>query len=325
VPDEGGMESDKKATAPSSEKTAWDKAAIVLQPVGGLLTALAVAFVGILGSTYLNRSQSQEAKLRLYTELMSRREQSDTSLREEMFKSIVGTFLTPSTARLEQKVLSLELLAYNFHESLELAPLFKHVRREVEESTDPRKAEYRRRLETVAKDVAGKQIEVLQENGAAGESGIDLEDLKAHPEGIRVFDRCFPLHSEEVAQTLLREQSAGAANPDDNPRCIRADVMEMDQQTQRLRVRLESATPGGENVDQLFWVDYYDLPMVANTHLSHDQRFAVVLRKFTETSAQLAFVYFSGSHAGLKDKPFYDDMLHQLELEPEPGGRLTRR
>jgi hypothetical protein len=137
---------------PDPEKTGWDKAAIILQPVGGLLTALAVAFVGILGSNYLDKKQAQEAaatqkseaqdaKLKLYTELMSRREQSDTALREDMFKSIVGTFLTPSTAKLEQKVLSLELLAYNFHESLELAPLFKHVRREVVESKDPQKQE----------------------------------------------------------------------------------------------------------------------------------------------------------------------------------------
>ena len=93
-----------------SGKTGWDKAAIILQPVGGLLTALAVALLGILGSNYLekNRSEeaklrqhaeSQETKLRLYTELMSRREQSDTALREDMFKSIVGTFLKAQDAR----------------------------------------------------------------------------------------------------------------------------------------------------------------------------------------------------------------------------------
>ena len=300
------------------EKTGWDKAAIVLQPVGGLLTALAVAFVGILGSSYLDRSQSQDAKLRLYTELMSRREQSDTALREDMFKSIVGTFLTPSTAKLEQKVLSLELLAYNFHESLELAPLFKHVRRDVEDSKDPQKVEYRARLEKVAKEVAGKQIEILQESGTSGESGIDLEERQAHPEGKKVFDNCFPLHSEDVPKVAV-DHSSAVGKPDENRRCIRASVMEMDAKTQGLSIRLESTTPEGENVDQLFWVDFYDLPMVDNTRLSHDQRFAVVLRKFTKTGAQLAFVYFPGSHAGLKDKPFYDDMLHQLELTPEPG------
>jgi hypothetical protein len=314
---------------PDPEKTGWDKAEIILQPVGGLLTALAVAFVGILGSNYLEKSraqdekiseqnQSQDAKLKLYTELMSRREQSDTALREDMFKSIVGTFLTPSTAKLEQKLLSLELLAYNFHESLELAPLFKHVRREVEESNDPQKQKYRTRLEKVAKEVSGKQIEILQESGALGERGIDLEDIQAHPEGKTVFDECFPLHAEDVASAAVAPPSA-APKPAGNQRCLRATVMDMDPNTQGLSIRLESTTPEGENVDQLFWVDFYDLPMVDNTRLSHDQRFAVVLRKFTKSGAQLAFVYFPGSHAGLKDKPFYDDMLHQLELTPEPG------
>jgi hypothetical protein len=302
---------------PDPDKTRWDKAAIILQPVGGLLTALAVALLGVLGSKSLDKSQSQDAKLRLYTELMSRREQSDTALREDMFKSIVGTFLTPSTAKLEQKVLSLELLAYNFHESLELAPLFKHVRREVDESKDPQKADYQARLEKVAKEVAGKQIEILQESGTSLEGRVDFLDLQAHPEGIKVLDKCFPLHSEDVAKEDIRDQSATLGKPDEKPRCVRATVMEKDPTTQGLSIRLESTTPEGENADQLFWVDFYDLPMVDNTRLSHDQRFAVVLKTFTRDTAQLAFVYFPGSHAGLKDKPFYDDMLHQLELTPE--------
>ena len=156
---------------PDSGRTGWDKAAIILQPVGGLLTALAVAFVGILGSNYLEKNQSEEAKLRqhaesqetklrLYTELMSRREQADTALREDMFKSIVGTFLKAPTTELDQKVFSLELLAYNFHESLELSPLFKHLRREVGESrkTPKEKAEYTKRLEHAAQEVARRQI-----------------------------------------------------------------------------------------------------------------------------------------------------------------------
>jgi hypothetical protein len=103
------------------EKSGWDKVAIVLQPVGGILTALAVALVGILGSSFLNQRQDHEARVSLYTQLMSQRETSDTALRQEMFKSIVGTFLTKSTAQVEQKLLSLELLAYNFHQSLELS------------------------------------------------------------------------------------------------------------------------------------------------------------------------------------------------------------
>jgi hypothetical protein len=305
----------------NTEKSGWDKIAIVLQPVGGLLTALAVAFVGIMGSTYLNRSQSQDAKLRLFTELMSRREQSDTALREDMFKSIVSTFLNPSTARLEQKVLSLELLADNFHESLELAPLFKHVRREINESKDPRKLEYHKRLENIAKEVAGKQIEVLQESGAFVESGMDLQDVQAHREGLTVLDKCVALHSEDVFRMGTMNQASTTGELDGSHRCIRADVMETDAAAQRVLIHLQSTTLEGENVDSYFWVDFYDLPMVNNTRLSHDQRIAVVLKKYDETSAQLGFIYFPGSRASVKDKPYYDDMLHQLELEPEPSDK----
>lgn len=303
------------------EKSRWDKTQIILQPVGGLLTALAVAFVGILGSSYLDRSQEHNARLSLYTQLMSQRETSDTALRQEMFKSIVGTFLTKSTAQLEQKLLSLELLSYNFHESLELSPLFKHVQREIEESNDKQsqKAQYLQRLEDVAKEVAGKQIEILQESGTSRERGIDLEEVRSHPEGVRVFEQCFPLHAEEVFKQAAKAQSSTVGKPPENLRCISAAVMDMDSKTKGLNIHLTSTTKDGESVEELFWVDFYDFPMVDNTHLSHDERIAVVLREFNEANAQLAFVYFPGSHAGLKDKPFYDDMLHQLALEPEPG------
>jgi hypothetical protein len=299
-----------------SEKTPWEKLHILLEPIGGLFTALAVAFVGILGSTYLDRSQQHNARVTLYTQLMSQRESSDTALRQEMFKSIVGTFLTKSTAQLEQKLLSLELLSYNFHESLQLSPVFKHVQREVQTLNDkqPEKAVYLSRLEDVAKEVAGKQIEILQESGTSRERGVDFDDLHAHPEGLRVFEQCFPLHAEDVAR-LIDNKSVTQPVLSANARCISADVMDFNTKEKRLYIHLTSTTKEGESVEELFWLDFYSFPMVDNTHLSHDERIAVVLKEFNEANAQLAFVYFPGSHAGLKDKPFYDDMLHQLSLE----------
>ena len=300
-----------------SAHTGWEKVRIILEPIGGLCTALSVAFVGILGSTYLDRSQQHNARVTLYTQLMSQRESSDTALRQEMFKSIVGTFLTKSTAQLEQKLLSLELLSYNFHESLQLSPVFKHVQREVQSLGDkqPERAIYLSRLEDVAKEVAGKQIEILQESGTSRERGIDFDQLHAHPEGVRVFEQCFPLHAEDASKLPADKQSSSASTANDNPRCISADIMDIRLKEKKLSVHLTSTTKEGESVEELFWLDFYSFPMVDNTHLSHDERIAVVLKEFNEANAQLAFVYFPGSHAGLKDKPFYDDMLHQLALE----------
>src|SRR5260370_37854909 len=131
--------------------------------------------------------------------------------------------------------------------------------------------------------------------------GVSFKKMQL--EGKGVLDNGFTLHSEY-------SRLGNSANKE---RCIFVDVIDKDLQAQALRIRLASNTPQGESVDQLFWLDFYDLPMVDNTRLSHDQRFAVVLTRFSETGATLAFVYFPGSQAWLKDKPFYYEMLIPLE------------
>src|SRR5262249_55183366 len=66
--------SQEVAVTSSPKRDVWDKLAIILQPVGGLLTALAIALFGYFSSAYLNRNQAIETNTRLYSELMSRRE-----------------------------------------------------------------------------------------------------------------------------------------------------------------------------------------------------------------------------------------------------------
>ena len=67
--------------APSSDESRhvkvrdkWDKIQIIMQPLGGLFTGLAIALLGFKSSEYLNRRQSIETNTRLYSELMSKRE-----------------------------------------------------------------------------------------------------------------------------------------------------------------------------------------------------------------------------------------------------------
>jgi hypothetical protein len=81
---------------PKPQRDAWDKADIIFKFVGALGTAIVVGLVGIFGSSFLAQRQEAETNLRLYTELMSRREEADTSLRKEMFNSIITNFLKPS-------------------------------------------------------------------------------------------------------------------------------------------------------------------------------------------------------------------------------------
>jgi hypothetical protein len=79
--------------------------------------------VGYLLNSSISTSQTRDSNLRLYADMMGRREEADSALRKDMFKSILDTFVSSSPSAKgepEEQVLNLELLAYNFHESLDL-------------------------------------------------------------------------------------------------------------------------------------------------------------------------------------------------------------
>src|ERR1043165_5879165 len=141
--------SDVKPTE-KKEKDFWDKVDVVLRPLNGLLTALAVALLGYYTSSIVRQQETRDSNERVYTQLMSSREQAESSLRKDMFLSVISVFLRPEAGGLEAKMLNLEMLAYNFHESLNLKPLFAHIDRQLMESKDPAKAVYVGRLNQVA-------------------------------------------------------------------------------------------------------------------------------------------------------------------------------
>lgn len=287
----------------NEKKDWWDKADILFKVA---VVPIVLAFFGILANSWLERRQEIEAKTRLYAELMSKREEADTSLRKEMFKYIIETFLTPKSAGHEQKVLALELLAYNFHEALDLTPLFKHVRQGIPETPATNK-EYVDRLEKGATDVAGKQIEALEEAGGKLDGTVDFEELAKTPQGLKVIEGTLAMRSEGMYDSR-------AASP---KREFKVHVLTSDMRRKELRLKLEVSTPreGGQGVDTLhsvFWVGFFDFPMLDNTRLSNGDRCAIVLRRFQSSSAEITLVYFPATRASLKDKPYYDEVLSSL-------------
>lgn len=287
--------------APQQTKDKWDKIRIILGPLGGLLTALAVAIVGFFGSRVLEQRQTLDSNYRLYSELMSKREESESLLRKDMFKSIIDSFLRDGSAQnsLDVNLLNLELLAYNFHESLNLKPLFVYLEKASQAEKDPvKKNELLRRLERVAQEVARKQMLVLEAAGKKFERTIDLESLKLSPGGLQLDE-----------DTLTVEGIK---------RNIRVVVLEADAVTHNIKVRLEirtlnNATKAEEMANTAeFWVGFFDFPMIDNTRLSNDQRCAVVLTGFEDFSAEISVLDYPGSHASLKEKPYFDEIIHNL-------------
>lgn len=285
------MSEDKK------HKDHWDKAAILLAPIGGLLTAFAVAFVGMKGSQLLERRQSLDTNARLYSELMSRREEAEASLRKDMFQSIISSFLTPTSNSLSARVLNLELLAYNFHDSLNLKPLFLEVQRQLRRSTDPDKADYLARLNRVAREISAKQLFALEGKGRSFRRTVDLEALAA----------------------------AGAAGLPLDPETVTVDgqtfevglrVLKVDPEQQQLTVRMRVTVPDGSaalpDSRANFTVGFYDFPVIDNTRLPSGVRCAATLANFSPVAADIVTVCFPGEYASLKDRPYYDEVIQKL-------------
>lgn len=290
---------------PTQGKDRWDKADIVLKPLGGLLTAFVIAALGYFGTSYLDSQQQIEARTRLYAELMSKREEADSAIRKDMFNTIISKFITAETALPEDKVLALELLAYNFHDALDLSPLFKHVYRAIFNSSASgslnrhEKERYLERLEKTAREVAQKQIAALEEAGVKLDGAIDFEELKDRPQGVEVFEG-----------TLQKDGKL-------RKREFAVQALWADRQKKEIHLVLDIKTPRGDSGDadslhSVFWVGFFDFPMVDNTRLSNGDRCAIVLRKLTQSSAEMTLVYFPGSRASLKDKPYYEEVMDFL-------------
>ena len=277
----------------------WKKLEILLAPVGGLLTAISVAVIGSMGAYILNKKQESDTRSKVFAELMSQREQAETVMRKDMFAQIMDGVLKPEKSSPDLAVLNMELLAYNFHESLNLKPLFSYVRRHLPAS----EKHWQTRLDQAAADVVRNQLLVLEEVGRKFDRTIDLNALNRDPNGVTLDPERLTLSGIERVIHLV---------------ALKADIP-----NQKVQFRLEITTlkPSPETKSVTFWVGYYDFPMIDNTRLSADQRCAIVLDNFCEDSecmAEVTVVLFPGSRASLQEKTFSEDVIRQLR-KPEPS------
>ncbi len=291
---------------PGQKKDGWDKAGIILSPLAGLMTALTIAAVSYIASDYLNRNQENEAKTRLYTELMSRREESESALRKDMFTSIINSILG-ATSTLDEKILQLELLAYNFHESLNLTPLFTYLdRKNKKETTDPSlRVGFRDRLYNMSREVTNKQVSSLE--GVASTEKFNYCYDTINCAGMETTFSCTFLDS------ICTEKEC-----DSIQHIVRLTILKMDTLYRSVDVRLNVCTRVGDSEDKCvnpaFTIDFFEFPMIDNTRLINDKRCAVVMRDFDTINKfiEIDIIFFPGTHSSLKERPYYDDIVAKL-------------
>ncbi len=304
---------------PGKEKRdKWDKIQILMHPIGGLITALTIALVSYFGSSYLSKRQDNESKIRLYTELMSSREQAESDLRKDMFNSILGTILK-ETNSLDEKILQLELLAYNFHESLNLMPLFVYLNRQIaNEKNDKRKEEFRSRLFKMARDVTSKQISTLEGGATAKKEMIIMIPPDDSAKYVKGLSQELPISWEETSVIEDTVKTGDDVKVYKRVIILNALGYNVDESSVSLRLDVDTYIDGKSDkfVTQEFTVDYFQFPMIDNTRLSNDMRCAVVLRDFDFSNKyiEVDVLYFPGSHSSLKERPYYDEVVKKLLL-----------
>ena len=280
--------------------------------VATLAVPVTLGFVSMTYERAQTERQTNEARLRLYTELLSKREEADTGVRKGIFDKVIETYLKPGGQDLEAKLVALELLALNFNDSLDLSPLFWQLDRQIELEPAKRRAVLAKQLWRIAREVKERQIEVLEVVGDKRDASIDLEELAAAVPPLIDADLSFP------------DLDPSAPKGHKLKRHFKVEIAEHDPAGRRVWVRVGSqeaksdsgeAKPGGDEAKQwAFWVDTFDFPLVNFTRASKTERFTVVLRRYDPPSAQITLVYFPSSRSGVKDRPFLDEVISNLVL-----------
>jgi hypothetical protein len=302
--------------------------------------------VGYLLNSSISTSQTRDSNLRLYADMMGRREEADSSLRKDMFKSILDTFVSSSPGAKgepEEQVLNLELLAYNFHESLDLGPLFKHVQRQLmSRVTDKPNAKDQNllwRLERVAEEVKERQLAAISESGAIERGELDVTKVGAgawslgksvlHAKAGEMrggATLCLSFTSNNIGMATLD----ATATP--HYRQFRIEFLDFAPDRREVELALAVSKPlereRCENIQEpaieranveteaQFWVGPFGFPMIDNTRLSRSERCSVSVIRILDNSITVAISYFPASRASLKDKPYYDEVLQDLLRNP---------
>jgi len=167
----------------------------------------------------------------------------------------------------------------------------------------------------VAREIIQKQLVVLEgERSAEKEQRIDME-IRLTCDGSEDTGCLDQAPGHRLSKT-------GTLTLDGITRELTINVTEADLERQELKVSLDILTKTGEDSAPArtqtpsFTIGRFDFPMIDNTRLSHDQRYAVVLNAMDKDGAKIAVICFPGSYASLKEKPYIEDVI-RASLQPE--------
>jgi hypothetical protein len=290
---------------PDKKRDLWDKIGLCGGVIAGVLSALTLTAFGFITSNYLGKRELREANTRLYSELMSRREESESALRKDMFNSIIATFVSSGKGEIGVQVLNLELLVYNFHESINLKPLFNDLKRKIDTMSSSkdsvRKQDYLKRVVNLAREITRKQRFVLEAVGAKKDVEVNFTEAESSLQqdptgGFQLAPFSLTLDSLTTEFTIRVLQV----------------IRESDEINIEMRIHVSSKNIMYSDNTVSFNLSYYDFPVIDNTRLIAGQRCSLALNDFSKEGASLTMILFPGEYASLKEKPFMNEVMQNI-------------
>jgi hypothetical protein len=283
---------------------------------------LATVVVTVVGGWYFNSvlkdRENRDTNERMYSQLLVQREQSDASIRKDMFAVVLKQFLEETPPKdWNERILQLELLAHNFAQSLDLAPLFKDISRRLPLVTQLEDADRERlqlRLDNMASALNFKQVNALKRRGYE-RSGVFPVGRWATMSDKTLIYETVPL------STLVSGPKRTPLAPDDRQVVLQLELLRADLERREIEVRLQVDFSGEpeHSIDRHFWVGQYDFPMMDNVQLAHGLRASVVVTEFTvpprpedralNSYAAVHLLVFPAASASFKERQDYDDVL----------------
>ena len=244
--------------------------------------------------------QAAEARLRLYTEILTKSTEADANLRKSVFDRAFETYLKEGKT-VDKRISALELLTLNSNDSVDLSPIFGELSREIQMAAQKaNRAILMRRLERLSSKVKDRQIELLARIGDKVDVTFDTKVLSA---------------AANKAFAINRDLSF--TDPDDPDKRIQTRrfvvyPLEHDQDNRRVFFSVAFSQPSSKPESISFWADWYNFPLTNFSTSSKSERFALVVRRYEPPYLFLTLIYFPISSSAVKDKPFINDFLSGL-------------
>ncbi len=273
-------------------KDRWDKLESFAKTLAGVCAAAGAIMIPI----FINQYTEESRKSQVYVQMMTEREKADTSIRENMFKALLGGYLETvkedvkkeDLESFRKRVVFLELLTVNFQEFFDAKPLFEEVYEKLVEHRHKVKDERTRnkwmalekKITGIAKKTASRQVTTLNSIGESFPFSISENDVlcirlyeKTDLDALRKRDGTTRFKQLEVGSCLRdwekeKEGKAGTSTPmsqDQNGKQSLATKGYHKQQS--IELRIAEVGDASVTLEVTVYADFFDRNVYVGSEL----------------------------------------------------------